>query len=62
MATLGKALGTSGAFVAGDARFIDALAQFARSHVYSTAPPPALAAESPAEPMKRPTMAMSARL
>lgn len=44
MATLGKALGTSGAFVAGDAGFIDALAQFARSHVYSTAPPPALAA------------------
>ncbi len=44
MATLGKALGTAGAFVAGNADFIAALAQFARSHVYSTAPPPALAA------------------
>src|SRR5690606_34345410 len=44
MATLGKALGTAGAFVAGDGDFITALAQFARSHVYSTAPPPALAA------------------
>lgn len=44
MATLGKALGTAGAFVAGDAAFIEALAQFARSHVYTTAQPPALAA------------------
>lgn len=44
MATLGKALGTQGAFVAGPAALIDALAQFARAHVYSTAPPPALAA------------------
>ncbi len=44
MATLGKALGTQGAFVAGDAVLIDALTQFARAHVYSTAPPPALAA------------------
>lgn len=44
MATLGKALGTQGAFVAGPADLIEALAQFARAHVYSTAPPPALAA------------------
>lgn len=42
--TLGKALGTAGAFVAGQAEVIDALAQFARSHVYSTAMPPVLAA------------------
>ncbi len=44
MATLGKALGVAGAFVAGPAALIDGLVQFARPHVYSTAPPPALAA------------------
>ncbi|MFN9739097.1 MAG: 8-amino-7-oxononanoate synthase [Pseudomonadota bacterium] len=43
MATLGKALGTLGAFVAGDARLIDGLRQFARTHVFTTALPPALA-------------------
>ncbi len=42
--TLGKALGTQGAFVAGPRALIEALAQFARAHVYSTAPPPAVAA------------------
>ena len=40
MATLGKALGVAGAFVAGPAALIDGLVQFARSHVYSTAMPP----------------------
>ncbi|MEO7150000.1 MAG: 8-amino-7-oxononanoate synthase [Rhodanobacteraceae bacterium] len=44
MATLGKALGCSGAFVAGSAALIDGLTQFARSFVYTTALPPALAA------------------
>jgi 8-amino-7-oxononanoate synthase len=44
MATLGKALGTSGAFVAGSSALVDGLVQFARSFVYTTAPPPALAA------------------
>jgi len=44
MATLGKALGVCGAFVAGSAALIDGLIQFARTHVYTTAPPPALAA------------------
>ena len=44
MATLGKALGCAGAFVAGAAALIDGLTQFARSYVYSTALPPALAA------------------
>jgi 8-amino-7-oxononanoate synthase len=44
MATFGKALGTCGAFVAGAADAIDALAQFARTHIYTTALPPALAA------------------
>lgn len=44
MATLGKALGSTGAFVAGAAALIEGLTQFARPHVYSTAMPPALAA------------------
>lgn len=42
--TLGKALGTAGAFVAGDAELIDHLTQFSRSYVYTTAQPPAIAA------------------
>ena len=41
--TLGKALGTFGAFAAGDADVIEALVQWGRSYVYTTAPPPALA-------------------
>ena len=44
MATLGKALGCAGAFVAGPAALIDGLIQFARPYVYTTAMPPALAA------------------
>jgi len=44
MATLGKALGSHGAFVAGSAALIEGLAQFARTYVYTTAMPPALAA------------------
>jgi 8-amino-7-oxononanoate synthase len=44
MATLGKALGCSGAFVAGSAALIDGLTQFARTYIYTTAMPPALAA------------------
>jgi 8-amino-7-oxononanoate synthase len=44
MATLGKALGVAGAFVAGSAALIDGLIQFARAHTYTTAMPPALAA------------------
>jgi 8-amino-7-oxononanoate synthase len=44
MATLGKALGVGGAFVAGRAALIEGLVQFARPHVYTTAAPPALAA------------------
>jgi 8-amino-7-oxononanoate synthase len=44
MATLGKALGVAGAFVAGSAALIQGLIQFARSYVYTTAMPPALAA------------------
>jgi len=44
MATLGKALGVAGAFVAGSTALIDGLIQFARPFVYTTAMPPALAA------------------
>lgn len=44
MGTLGKALGTAGAFVAGSEWLVDALIQHARSYVYTTALPPAMAA------------------
>ncbi|WP_069384012.1 8-amino-7-oxononanoate synthase [Halomonas caseinilytica] len=41
--TLGKALGSAGAFVAGDAGLIDHLVQFARPYIYTTAQPPGVA-------------------
>lgn len=44
MATLGKALGVAGAFVAGSRELISYLRQFARGYVYSTAIAPAQAA------------------
>jgi 8-amino-7-oxononanoate synthase len=44
MGTLGKALGVAGAFVAGSAALIDGLVQKARTFVYTTSRPPALAA------------------
>ncbi|MGQ0442241.1 MAG: aminotransferase class I/II-fold pyridoxal phosphate-dependent enzyme, partial [Methylophilaceae bacterium] len=44
MATLGKAAGVAGAFVAGEQVVIDYLIQKARSYVYSTPAPPALSA------------------
>jgi len=43
MATLGKAIGVSGAFIAGSKDLIEYLIQFARSYVYTTAMPAALA-------------------
>lgn len=42
MATLGKAAGVFGAFVAGGSEIIDMLIQYARSYIYTTATPPLL--------------------
>lgn len=48
MGTLGKALGSYGAFIAGDAVYIEQLIQSARSYIYTTALPPAIAAATSA--------------
>ena len=44
MGTFGKAFGTFGAFVAGDADLIEFLIQKSRTYIYTTALPPAVAA------------------
>jgi 8-amino-7-oxononanoate synthase len=44
MATLGKGVGTFGAFVAGSNALIETLIQFSRSYIYTTAMPPSIAA------------------
>ncbi|MFT5502694.1 MAG: 8-amino-7-oxononanoate synthase [Gammaproteobacteria bacterium] len=44
MATLGKAVGTAGAFVAGSDALIESLIQSARPYIFTTAMPPAIAA------------------
>lgn len=44
MATLGKAVGTAGAFIAGDDDLIEYLIQSARTYIFTTAMPPAVAA------------------
>ncbi|MCK5893875.1 MAG: 8-amino-7-oxononanoate synthase [Endozoicomonadaceae bacterium] len=43
MGTLSKAFGTAGAFVAGSESLIETLIQFARTYIYTTAMPPAIA-------------------
>lgn len=43
MGTLGKAIGVSGAFVAGSEALIESLIQYSRSYIYTTALPPACA-------------------
>ena len=48
MATLGKAIGTAGAFVAGSHDLIKYLMQTARTYIYTTAMPPAIAAATSA--------------
>lgn len=61
--TAGKALGVSGAYVAGSKWAIDCLVQRARPFIFSTAPPPAIAAAIDAaldclegEPQRRSTL------
>jgi len=44
MATLGKACGTSGAFIAGSEDLVEYLIQTARTFIYTTAMPPSIAA------------------
>lgn len=44
MGTLGKAVGSFGAFIAGSETLIESLIQFARPYIYTTAMPPAVAA------------------
>ncbi len=46
MGTLGKAVGSFGAFVAGSEALIESLIQLSRSYIYTTALPPAVAAAS----------------
>jgi 8-amino-7-oxononanoate synthase len=46
MCTLGKGMGSFGAFVAGNEVLIESLIQFSRSYIYTTALPPAVAAAS----------------
>jgi 8-amino-7-oxononanoate synthase len=43
MCTLGKAVGTFGAFVAGSASLVESLIQHGRTYIYTTALPPAVA-------------------
>ena len=46
LGTLSKAIGSFGAFIAGDAVYIESLIQHARSYIYTTALPPGVVAAS----------------
>jgi len=46
MGTLGKGFGSFGAFVAGSEALIETLIQYARTYIYTTALPPAIASAS----------------
>src|SRR5207244_12870044 len=48
MGTLSKALGASGGYICGSHDLIEGLINCARSFIYSTAPPPAIAAAASA--------------
>ncbi len=48
MGTLGKALGVSGGYIVGSRKLVDYLVNRARSFIFSTAPPPAVAAAATA--------------
>ena len=48
MGTLGKALGTAGGFISGSKMLVDFLINRARPFIFSTAPPPAIAAAATA--------------
>lgn len=68
MGTLGKALGTSGAFVAGSTALREWLMNRARTFIFTTAPPPALSAATlealriaEAEPWRRDRLRANAR-
>jgi 8-amino-7-oxononanoate synthase len=68
MGTLGKSLGSSGAFIAGSATLIQFLLHRARSFVYTTSTPPALAVATrealriaAAEPWRRENVRANAR-
>jgi 7-keto-8-aminopelargonate synthetase-like enzyme len=43
LGTLGKAIGSAGGFIAGPAAFVDLLVNAARTFIFDTAPPPAIA-------------------
>ncbi len=69
MGTLGKAIGTAGAFISGSATLIEYLMNRARAFIFTTAAPPALAAATREairivrdEPWRRQRLAQNARL
>ena len=59
--TFGKAFGTFGAFVAGDADLIEFLVQKSRTYIYTTALPPAVAAATRAALARERARVLAAR-